>query len=215
VSERSALVLIRDVFLHGAIEESVYVGHVSPLLCAEVLAGRNAMVPPALRLHDEEVEEWHDGDTADYGRFGRVDLGKIEGWRDEDIDLDAAAVGAPSGEAADEDLVRRIAPSGGLEEVSAIRVNNDLFDPFGSGRLVSVVANNDVDILRGQLKVLSREKKAGGRNVRDMASVGPEKGSRTAKEADIRCDIGLDNAGCAPSNFQYFLFIWGTSGPHV
>lgn len=38
---------------------------------------------------------------------------------------------APSGEAADQDLVRRLAISGGLEEVSVIRFDNGLFDIFG------------------------------------------------------------------------------------
>ena len=90
------------------------------------------MVPPALRLHDEEVEERHDGDISDYGRDERLDLGEpeIAAWG-EDIDLDTTAIRAPSGEAADQDFVRCLAESGRLEEVSVIGSDNGLFDIFG------------------------------------------------------------------------------------
>jgi len=125
-------------------------------------------------------------------------MGEVDGARarHEDIDLDGAARGVPSGEAADEDLVRRLAKFGALKEVAVIGVDYIPFDIFSVA-----MGNNDIDI------------------VRDTASVGPESGSRTAKEADIRCDLVLDDVSCAPSNFPYLLFSWGTSWgisiPHV
>jgi len=89
------------------------------------------MVHPALRLHDEEVEERHDGHMVDYDPFPLVDLRELEDRRNEDVNLDAAAVGAPAWKAALEDLVLRVAPPGAFEEVAIIRGDDDLFDPFG------------------------------------------------------------------------------------
>ena len=39
----------------------------------------------------------------------------------------------PAGQAAHQDLVRRFAPSGGLQEVSAVRVDYGFFDALGIG----------------------------------------------------------------------------------
>ena len=57
----------------------------------------------------------------------------------------------PAGKTAHQDLVRRFAPSGGLQEVSAICVDYGFFDALGIG--VRVV-DQDVDVLRGRSKVL-------------------------------------------------------------
>lgn len=51
-------------------------------------------------------------------------------------------------------------------------------------------------------------------HVGDTASVGPESGTGTAKETDIRRDMVLDDVDCASSNFPDFLFSCGTSRPH-
>ena len=64
-SDGFALILKRDTFLHGAIEEGAYICHVSVYLCEEVLAHRISVEIPTNGLRDEEVEEGHDGDTAD------------------------------------------------------------------------------------------------------------------------------------------------------
>ena len=52
-------------------------------------------------------------------------------------------------------------------------------------------------------------------HVRNTTSVGPEESTCTPKEADMRCDMDLYDVSCAPSNFQNFLCIRRTSGPHV
>ena len=41
-----------------------------------------------------------------------------------------------------------------------------------------------------------------------------QRGGRTAKEANIPCDVGLDHIGCATSDFQYLLFGRRAAGRH-
>ena len=42
-----------------------------------------------------------------------------------------------------------------------------------------------------------------------------QRGGRTAKEANIPCDVGLDYIGCATSDFQYLLFGRRAAGRHL
>ncbi len=111
------------------------------------------MVPPALHLHDEEVEKWHNGDAVDLDLLVQADLGEPEIGRHEDVDFDAAPpVGLPDREAAVENLVSSPDLSGGLEKVSVVRVDNGLFDLLGVERFV-FVPQDDVDILCGPFGV--------------------------------------------------------------
>ena len=66
----------------------------------EVLARRNAVVPPALRLHDQQVKQRHAGYIVDLWRVGREDRREVDGARSQYIDFNAASVGVPAGKTA-------------------------------------------------------------------------------------------------------------------
>jgi hypothetical protein len=114
MSADRTFVFILDAFLLRTIQERIDVIDVRIHLRLEVLARRNAVVPPSLRLHDEQLKQRHDGYTFDVGRRGRGDLWEVDGARYEYVDFDAAVVGVPARQTAHEDLVRRFAESGRL-----------------------------------------------------------------------------------------------------
>ena len=69
-------------------------------LCLEVIARRNAVVPPALRLHHEQVKQRHDGYIVDIRGVRCEDCREVDGVRRQYIDFDAAAVCMPAGKTA-------------------------------------------------------------------------------------------------------------------
>ena len=58
------------------------------------------VVPPALRLHHEQVKQRHERYVFDLGRVGRGDRGGVDGARGEYVEFDATAVGVPAGKMA-------------------------------------------------------------------------------------------------------------------
>lgn len=85
-------IVIRKILLFRGFQQSVYVFDVGAHLGAEVGAARVAVVVPALQLHDEQIEEGHDGDVVDGDDVVGTDLGKPEGRWDEDVDLHASTL---------------------------------------------------------------------------------------------------------------------------
>ena len=45
--------------------------------------------------------------------------------------------------------------------------------------------------------------------------IGPQSGGRTTKEANVRCDAGLDYVGRATGDLEYLLFGWRAAGKHL
>ena len=87
------------------------------------------MVPPALRLHNQQIEDGHNGDRVDKKSLVLTDHGEVEitSRRDEDIDLDATRlVSSPARKAAIQYAMRCLA-SFGLHEVIAIILSYDCF----------------------------------------------------------------------------------------
>ena len=115
------------------IQERINIHDIRLYLRLEVLAWRNVVVPPALRLHDEKVKQQHDGYTVDLGYVEREDSREVDGIRSQYVDLDATVVSVPAWETAHQDLVGRIAPSGVLQEVSAVCVHYSFFEMLGVG----------------------------------------------------------------------------------
>ena len=74
-----------------------------------------------------------DGHIVDLGCVRRKDRREVDSARSQYIDFNAAAVGVPAGKTAHSDLVRRFTLSGGLQEVSAVRVDYGFFDTLGIG----------------------------------------------------------------------------------
>ena len=74
-----------------------------------------------------------DGHIVDLGCVRRKDHREVDSARSQYIDFNAAAVGVPAGKTAHSDLVRRFAPSGGLQKVSAVRVDYGFFYTLGIG----------------------------------------------------------------------------------
>ena len=132
-SERRTLVFILNTHLLRTIQERININDIRLDLRLEVLARRNAVVPPALRLHHEQVKQRHDGYIVDLRCVGREDRREVDGARSQYIDFNVAAVGVPAGKTAHQDLVRRFAPSRGLQEVSAVRVDYCFFDALVIG----------------------------------------------------------------------------------
>ena len=132
-SERRTLVFILNTHLLRTIQECININDIRLDLRLEVLARRNAVVPPALRLHHEQVKQRHDGYIVDLRCVGREDRREVDSARSQYIDFNVAAVGVSAGKTAHQDLVRRFAPSGGLQEVSAVRVDYCFFDALVIG----------------------------------------------------------------------------------
>ena len=118
MSERLSLISILNTLLLRTIQERIDIKDIRLYLRLEVLAWRNVVVPPALRLHDEKVKQQHDGYIVDLGCVGREDSREVDGAQSQYVDFDATVVGVPAWETAHQDLVRRIAPSGALQEVT-------------------------------------------------------------------------------------------------
>ena len=76
------------------------------------------VVPPDLRLHDEQVKQQHDGYIVDLGCVGREDRREVDEVRSQHVDFDATVVGVSAWKTAHQDLIGRIAPSGALQEVT-------------------------------------------------------------------------------------------------
>ena len=127
------LVFILNTILLRTIQERININDVRLYLRLEVLAWRNVVVPPALRLHDEQVKRQHDGYIVDLGCVGREDRREVDGIRSQHVDFDATVVSVPAWETAHQDLVRRIAASGALQEVPAVWVRYGFFDMLGVG----------------------------------------------------------------------------------
>jgi hypothetical protein len=86
------------------------------------------MVPPALRLHDQQIEDGHHGDIVEKRRLGRNDRGEVEGRWDEYIDLDATRlVASPAGKAAVQYAMRCPAFSGLFEVIAIVRFYDYVF----------------------------------------------------------------------------------------
>ena len=100
MSERRTLIFILNALLLCTIQERVNINDIRLYLRLEVLAWRNAVVPPALRLHDEQVKQRHDGYIVDLWRVGREDRREVDGARSQYINFNAAAVGVPAGNTA-------------------------------------------------------------------------------------------------------------------
>ncbi len=80
------------------------------------------MVPPALGLHDQQIEDGHYGDISDMIPLGRADRGEVESRWDKNIDLDATRdVGGPAGKAAVQNEILCPGFSGWLEVISVVR----------------------------------------------------------------------------------------------
>ena len=65
VSVFVGLVVVRDVFLPRPLQQGKYVGYVVVYLFPEVITRRVAVVPPALCLHDQQVEKRHHRNVVD------------------------------------------------------------------------------------------------------------------------------------------------------
>ena len=100
MSERRTPVFILDTLLIRTIQERININDIRLYLRLEVIARRNAVVPPALRLHHEQVKQRHDGYIVDIRGVGREDRREVDGVRRQYIDFDAAAVCMPAGKTA-------------------------------------------------------------------------------------------------------------------
>ena len=102
MSERRMLVFILNTLLLRTIQEriNININDIHLYLRLEVLAWRSTVVPPALRLHDEQVKQRHDGYIVDLWRVGREDRREVDGARSKYINFNAAAVGVPAGNTA-------------------------------------------------------------------------------------------------------------------
>ena len=103
------LIVIVNTLLLRAIQECVNINDIRLQLVLVVPTRRNAVVPPALRLYDEQVKQWHDGYIVDWARVELEDLrepdradvrGGYYSARGHYIDFHAATVGVPAGKTA-------------------------------------------------------------------------------------------------------------------
>ena len=101
MSERRTLIFILNTILLHTIQEHININDVHLYLRLEVLAWRNVVVPPALRLHDEQVKQQHDGYIVDLGCVGREGGREVDGVRSQYVDFDATVVGVPAWDSED------------------------------------------------------------------------------------------------------------------
>ena len=91
-SAHRTLVFIFNTLFLRIIQERININDLRLYRRLEVLARRIAMVPPAVCLHDEQVEQRHDGYIVDMRSGGREEVYDAQSQY---VDFDAAAVGVP------------------------------------------------------------------------------------------------------------------------
>jgi hypothetical protein len=139
-------IVVRKLLRIRMIQQSVYISDIGAFLGMIVGTGRVAVVPPALCLHDQQVEQGHDGDAVDIDNVVRTDFGKPESRWDEDVDLDLSSLCHPSREATVEYLMSRSAFPRRLEVITIVL----LYDPFLyvlRSEAETFCANDDVNVL--------------------------------------------------------------------
>ena len=94
-SAHRTLVFIFNTLFLRIIQERININDLRLYRRLEVLARRIAVVPPAVCLHDEQVEQRHDGYIVDMRSVGREDRREVDDAQSQYVDFDAAAVGVP------------------------------------------------------------------------------------------------------------------------